>query len=109
MIGCTRSSLNVVASEKGVVVGRMKFRDDGDLIDCTKMGVGGKVIPSLIDRVSDISVCACLVVCGFILARSAIPYNTSLTRIHNILHVISNLPTVGLRWGMGGCAAFNVI
>lgn len=56
MIGCTRSSLNVVASEKGVVVGRMKFRDDGDLIDCTKMGVGGKVIPSLIDRVSDIEV-----------------------------------------------------
>eukprot|EP00123_Amoebidium_parasiticum_P016491 comp23455_c0_seq1/m.39160 comp23455_c0_seq1/g.39160 ORF comp23455_c0_seq1/g.39160 comp23455_c0_seq1/m.39160 type:complete len:415 (-) comp23455_c0_seq1:121-1365(-) len=55
MIGCTRSSLNVVASEKGVVVGRMKFRDDGDLIDCTKMGVGGKVIPGLIDRVSDIS------------------------------------------------------
>lgn len=56
MVGCTRSSLNVVASEKGVVVGRMKFRDDGDLIDCTKMGVGGKVIPSLIDRVSDIEV-----------------------------------------------------
>eukprot|EP01134_Creolimax_fragrantissima_P003200 CFRG3200T1 len=54
MIGCTRNSLNVVASEKGVVVGRMKFRDDGDLIDCTKMGVGGKVIPGLIDRVSDI-------------------------------------------------------
>jgi meiotic recombination protein SPO11 len=25
MIGCTRSSLNVVASEKGVVVGRMKY------------------------------------------------------------------------------------
>lgn len=59
MVGCTRSSLNVVASEKGVVVGRMKFRDDGDLIDCTKMGVGGKVIPSLIDRVSDISVRVC--------------------------------------------------
>ncbi|KNC85250.1 DNA topoisomerase 6 subunit A [Sphaeroforma arctica JP610] len=54
MIGCTRNSLNVVASEKGVVVGRMSFRDDGDLIDCTKMGVGGKVIPGLIDRVSDI-------------------------------------------------------
>jgi hypothetical protein len=33
-----------------------RFRDDGDLIDCTKMGVGGKVIPSLIDRVSDIEV-----------------------------------------------------
>jgi meiotic recombination protein SPO11 len=45
MIGCTRSCLNVVASEKGVVVGQLTFRDDGDLIDCTKMGVGGKAIP----------------------------------------------------------------
>jgi meiotic recombination protein SPO11 len=63
MLGCTRSSLNgapqpdsgesavthltppatplfttcaVVASEKGVVVGRLTFREDGDLIDCSK-------------------------------------------------------------------------
>ena len=42
MLGCTRSSLNVVASEKGIVVGRLIFEDDGDTIDCTKMGVGGK-------------------------------------------------------------------
>ena len=54
MVGCTRSSLNVVASEKGVVVGRITFRDDGDLINCTKMGVGGKAIPPYIDRLSDI-------------------------------------------------------
>lgn len=54
MLGCTRSSLNVVASEKGVVVGRLIFSDDGDEIDCTKMGVGGKAIPPNIDRVSDI-------------------------------------------------------
>ncbi|XP_068644135.1 DNA topoisomerase 6 subunit A [Aristolochia californica] len=53
MLGCTRSSLNVVASEKGVVVGRLIFSDDGDPIDCTKMGVGGKAIPPNIDRVSD--------------------------------------------------------
>ena len=38
MIGCTRSSLNVVASEKGIVVGKLIFDDDGDTIDCTKMG-----------------------------------------------------------------------
>jgi meiotic recombination protein SPO11 len=38
MVGCTRSSLNVVASEKGVVVGKLIFEDDGDTIDCTKMG-----------------------------------------------------------------------
>ncbi|KAK1320213.1 DNA topoisomerase 6 subunit A [Acorus calamus] len=51
MLGCTRNSLNVVASEKGVVVGRLVFTDDGDRIDCTKMGVGGKAIPPNIDRV----------------------------------------------------------
>eukprot|EP00743_Colponemidia_sp_Colp-15_P004840 GILK01005215.1.p1 GENE.GILK01005215.1~~GILK01005215.1.p1 ORF type:complete len:523 (+),score=119.06 GILK01005215.1:43-1569(+) len=54
LVGCTRTSLNVVASEKGVVVGRISFRDDGDLIDCTKMGVGGKAIPPNTDRVTDI-------------------------------------------------------
>lgn len=54
MLGCTRSSLNVVASEKGVVIGRIVFTDDGDRIDCTKMGVGGKAIPPNIDRVANI-------------------------------------------------------
>jgi len=54
MLGCTRSSLNVVASEKGIVVGRIIFEDDGDTIDCTKMGVGGKAIPPSIDRVTNI-------------------------------------------------------
>jgi hypothetical protein len=38
-IAGTRNSLHVNASEKGVVVGRIQFRDDGDLIDCTLMGV----------------------------------------------------------------------
>ena len=33
MLGCTRSSLNVVASEKGIVVGKLIFDDDGDTID----------------------------------------------------------------------------
>lgn len=41
----------VVASEKGVVVGRLSFREDGDLIDCQRMGVGGKAIPPNIDKV----------------------------------------------------------
>ena len=54
MIGCTRSSLNVVASEKGIVVGKLIFEDDGDTIDCTRMGVGGKAIPPSIDRVTNI-------------------------------------------------------
>ena len=50
MLGCTRCSLHVVASEKGVVVGRLRYREAGDLIDCTRMGVGGKSIPSSIQK-----------------------------------------------------------
>jgi meiotic recombination protein SPO11 len=43
VLGCTRTSLHVVASDKGLVVGRIQYTEDGDHIDCTKMGVGGKV------------------------------------------------------------------
>ena len=42
----------VVASEKGVVVGRLAYREDGDLIDCQRMGVGGKAIPPNVDKVA---------------------------------------------------------
>ncbi len=55
MLGCTRTSLHVVASEKGVVVGRLTFREDGDPIDCARMGVGGKAIPPNVDRVTDLA------------------------------------------------------
>jgi meiotic recombination protein SPO11 len=44
----------------GIVVGRVKFRDDGDIIDCTRMGIGGKAIPPFIDRITDIEVRVCL-------------------------------------------------
>jgi len=54
MIGCTRSNLHVVASDKGLVVGRIQFEEDGDEIDCTKMGVGGKAIPPYIDKIQNI-------------------------------------------------------
>jgi len=54
IIGCTRSNLHVVASDKGLVVGRISFLEDGDFIDCTKMGVGGKAIPPYIDKIEDI-------------------------------------------------------
>ncbi|KAK9844111.1 hypothetical protein WJX81_004715 [Elliptochloris bilobata] len=54
MLGCTRSSLHVVASEKGVVVGRLTFREDGDLINCQRMGVGGKAVPPNVDKVTEI-------------------------------------------------------
>ena len=48
----TLSTAVTVCSEKGIVVGRVQFRDDGDLIDCTRMGVGGKAIPPYIDRIT---------------------------------------------------------
>ena len=54
MVGCTRNSLSVVASEKGIVIGRVKFREAGDLIDCTRMGIGGKAIPPYIDKITNI-------------------------------------------------------
>jgi meiotic recombination protein SPO11 len=53
-LGATRTSLHVVASDKGIVVGRVQFRDDGDPIDCTRMGIGGKAIPPFIDRITDV-------------------------------------------------------
>ena len=46
----------VVASEKGVVVGRLTFSEAGDHIDCQKMGVGGKAIPPNVDKVRTCSV-----------------------------------------------------
>ena len=37
-----------------MVIGRVSFREAGDLIDCTKMGIGGKAIPPYIDQITDI-------------------------------------------------------
>lgn len=49
-----RNSLNVVASAKGSVVGRLTFKEGGDEINCQKMGSGGKSISPLIDTITDI-------------------------------------------------------
>ena len=53
-IGCPRTCLNVNASDKGLVVGRIQFDEDGDPIDCTRMGITGKAIPSSIDKITNI-------------------------------------------------------
>ena len=55
MLGCTRSNLHVVASDKGLVVGRVQFEEDGDYIDCRKLGVGGKAIPPYTDKIENIA------------------------------------------------------
>lgn len=36
------------------MIGRVVFDEDGDTIDCTKMGVGGKAIPSLVNKITNI-------------------------------------------------------
>jgi DNA topoisomerase VI subunit A len=33
----------------------VQFYEDGDLIDCTRMGVGGKAIPPYIDKITDVT------------------------------------------------------
>ncbi len=53
-LGCTRNSTHVVAAAKGAVIGRITFREDGDLIDCTRMGTGGKAITPLLGNITDI-------------------------------------------------------
>ncbi|CAM9459364.1 unnamed protein product, partial [Chrysoparadoxa australica] len=40
---------------QGLVVGRVSFKEAGDLIDCTRMGVGGKAIPPYVDQITDIT------------------------------------------------------
>ncbi|KAL0211718.1 hypothetical protein RCL1_005344 [Eukaryota sp. TZLM3-RCL] len=54
LLGVTRTSLHVVASEKGVVVGRLQYTENGDFIDCSRMGTGGKAIPPHIDQVTNL-------------------------------------------------------
>jgi meiotic recombination protein SPO11 len=54
MLGVERNSLHVVASAKGAVVGKLRFREGGDLIDCSKMGTGGKAITPLVDTIDNI-------------------------------------------------------
>ena len=48
MLKVTRPSLNVTASAKGVVVGNIEYTEQGDYIDCRKMG-SGKSISANID------------------------------------------------------------
>jgi len=54
MVGATRTSLRVIASEKGVVVGCIQFVESGDEIDCMKQGKSGKAIPAQINDVTNI-------------------------------------------------------
>ena len=63
MLQVTRSSLNVSASSKGIVVGRLSFKEKGDLIDCSAIGAGKAISPN-IDDIEDLDTDAemCLVI-----------------------------------------------
>jgi meiotic recombination protein SPO11 len=63
MLQVTRSSLNISASSKGIVVGRISFKEKGDLIDCRAIGAGKAISPN-IDDIEDLDSDAemCLVI-----------------------------------------------
>jgi len=46
-----REQLHLTADRKGVVVGNVKIRDRGDLIDWSKLGSGGWSIPSSVEEI----------------------------------------------------------
>ncbi len=46
-----RERLHLLADRKGVVVGNVKVRDRGDLIDWSKLGSGGWSIPSVVEDI----------------------------------------------------------
>jgi DNA topoisomerase-6 subunit A len=50
-IGVLREQLHLLADRKGVVVGNVKVRDRGDLIDWSKLGSGGWSIPSVVEDI----------------------------------------------------------
>lgn len=52
LLRVSRGSMNVIASAKGKVIGRLSFTEGGDRIDCTK-GLGGHAITPMLDQVGD--------------------------------------------------------
>jgi meiotic recombination protein SPO11 len=52
LLRVSRNSLNVIASAKGKVIGRLSFTEGGDLIDCTK-GLGGHAVTPMLDQIEN--------------------------------------------------------
>ncbi|NHJ00860.1 MAG: hypothetical protein EAX86_01905 [Candidatus Heimdallarchaeota archaeon] len=52
LLRVSRNSMNVIASAKGKVIGRLSFTEGGDRIDCTQ-GLGGHAITPMLDQVED--------------------------------------------------------
>lgn len=49
LLGVTRTSMNVTASSKGIVIGHIDFTEKGDFIDCRRMGSGKSITPNIND------------------------------------------------------------
>jgi DNA topoisomerase VI subunit A len=48
-LGSLREELHVFAKKKGAMVGNITIEDNGDTIDCRRMGTGGYAIPSIVE------------------------------------------------------------
>lgn len=53
MLRVTRNSLNVIASAKGKVLGRLQFTEGRDRIDCSQ-GLGGRAITPMTDQITNL-------------------------------------------------------
>lgn len=54
MLGTYRKNLHVTANDRGLVVGRVSYLDNGDLIDCTKQGSSGKNVNPMQDHITNL-------------------------------------------------------
>jgi len=54
MLGTYRKNIHVTANDRGLVVGRVSYLDNGDLIDCAKQGSSGKNVNPMQDHVTDL-------------------------------------------------------
>jgi meiotic recombination protein SPO11 len=52
LLRVSRNSMNVIASAKGKVIGKLSFIEGGDRIDCTQ-GLGGHAITPMLDQVDN--------------------------------------------------------
>ncbi|NHJ47876.1 MAG: hypothetical protein FK733_08820 [Asgard group archaeon] len=54
MLGTYRKNIHVTANDRGLVVGRVQYTDNGDVIDCTRQGSSGKNINPMQDHITDL-------------------------------------------------------
>lgn len=52
-LGTYRKNIHITANDRGLVVGRIKYLDNGDPIDCTKQGSSGKNVNPMQDHITD--------------------------------------------------------